>query len=369
MGKRELIIVLGFVVAGVVVYQLTAPPLKEGERGFSLSRIFSGIRKEMTANSASATIAKTGTLPVRPGVTEVRLSAARSVPLTIIGERRQDIGYEMSVESTGPDEATAREYAGRATITDDDLGEAQKLSIHFPQEGQQTAQLTLRVPSGLLIRLENAGRVRISDVRAVSLRNLAGGTTISNVSGAVSGSHRSGELTVTSVGSVDLALSASRARFSEISGAIQLTARSGECTISKSSGAVEVEMMNGVECTITEHAGPVRVSGETGSLRVALPSKDLMVDVRRMRVEVTLAAAIPLTVITTDEPLKLTLAGPPGITIDAAATDGGTIRASDFALEPTRQDRESRLGAPVGGGGPRVVLRNIRADIVIGLRK
>jgi hypothetical protein len=30
---------------------------------------------------------------------------------------------------------------------------------------------------------------------------------------------------------------------------------------------------------------------------------------------------------------------------------------------------ESRLSAPVGAGGPRLVLRNARADIVIAVRK
>jgi hypothetical protein len=87
-----------------------------------------------------------------------------------------------------------------------------------------------------------------------------------------------------------------------------------------------------------------------------------------MEVEVTLESALPATIITSAETLKLTLAGPPGVTIDAVTTDGA-IRATDFALEPTRQDRESRLGAPIGGGGPRIVLRNSRGDIVIGLRK
>jgi len=91
----------------------------------------------------------------------------------------------------------------------------------------------------------------------------------------------------------------------------------------------------------------------------------LVVDVRRMLVELALSTAVPATIITTDEALRVTLTGPPPMTIDALATDGGTVRAADFDLTPTRQERESRLAAPLAGGGPRMVLRNARADIVI----
>ena len=80
MGKRELFIILGFVALGAVAYQLTAPPPKAGERGFSLTQLFSGIRREISANASSATVTKTGTVKVRPGVTEVRVRALRRVP-------------------------------------------------------------------------------------------------------------------------------------------------------------------------------------------------------------------------------------------------------------------------------------------------
>ena len=42
MGKRELLLVVGFVIVGVVVYQVTAPPPAPGERGFSLGAVDRG---------------------------------------------------------------------------------------------------------------------------------------------------------------------------------------------------------------------------------------------------------------------------------------------------------------------------------------
>lgn len=368
MGKRELVIIIAFVAAGALAYRLTAPPPKAGERAFSLSTIFSGIKRHVRSDAASATITKTGTVALRTGVTELRLTAGRSVPLLVTGERRDDIAYELWVESSGPDEATARDYAGRTIVRDDDLGLAQALAVQFPDDGTQTARLTLRVPNQILVRLENSGRVAVSNVRAVDLRNLAGEATLSNVVGPVTGSHRSGDLTVTGAAAVNLTLASSRAKLTDIAGAIALNGRNGDCAITKSRGAIDAVITN-MELTITEHAGAIKVSGDGGALRVALPSSELAVDVKRMLVEITLVAALPGTVITSEEPLRLTLVGPPHVNLDAVSTDGGGVRAADFGLEATKQDRESRLTAPLAGGGPRLVLRNSHADIVISLRK
>jgi len=368
MGKRELVIVLAFVVVGAVAYHLTAPPPKPGEKSFSLSTIFSNIRNHVRSSAASATTTRTGTIALREGITELRLTAVRVVPLTITGEHRSDIAYELMVRSDGPDEATAREWAGRVTVVDDDLGLAQSLTISFPDEGSQSGRLRLRVPDHVLVRLESSGQVTVSGVRAVDMRNLGGDVTLTSVVGAVTGSHRAGDLTVNGAGSVKLELSASRAKLTSINGLVTLGGRNGECTISQSRGDIDATLTN-TDLTITEQAGGIRVAGDGGALRVSRPEKNLAVDVRRMLVEVTLEAAVPATIVTTDEALRLTLVGPASFNLDAVATDGGSIRASDFGLDATQQDRESRLAAPIGHGGPRLVLRNRRADIVISLRK
>src|SRR5262245_23211458 len=111
MGKRELLIIIAFVAIGALAYQVTAPAPKEGEGRFSFAKIFSNIRNEMRSNAASATITRNGVVALRPGVTELRLASSRALPITITGEARTDIGYELIVQSNGPDEATARAWA------------------------------------------------------------------------------------------------------------------------------------------------------------------------------------------------------------------------------------------------------------------
>lgn len=367
MGKRELLIIVAFVVVGVVAYQFTAPPPKAGERSFSIRQIFSGIKREISENASSAKITKTGTIPVAEGVTELRIAAARSVPLTILGERRDDIAFEMPVESTGPDEATAKTWADKVAIRTDDLGTALALGTYFPDEGTQSATLTLRVPAGLAIRVENSRQVQVSNVGAVELRNLTGDISLSDVSGTVTGSHRSGELTVAGAGSVNVTLSSSQARFRKVAASVTLTARSGECSIAESTGPITVTATNAD--VVINAAGPaIKVSGDGGSVKV-LDATDLSVDARNMVVDVeTGASSGRLTLVTTEEPLRLHLGAGPSIAIDGLAKDA-EIRATDFSLSPQVDGRESRLKVTLGSGATRAVLRNSRGDIVIARRK
>ena len=52
MGKRELILIVVFVMLGATVYQFTAPPPAPGERSFSLSGIIDEMRLEVRGNRA-----------------------------------------------------------------------------------------------------------------------------------------------------------------------------------------------------------------------------------------------------------------------------------------------------------------------------
>jgi len=368
MGKRELLIALAFVLVGAAAYQLTAPPPKEGERGFSFSRMFSGLRREIGRNAANAEHTNTGTLKVTPAVTEIRLTLARSVGLTVIGEDRQDVAYEMPVSSTGPDAAAALEYAKRVELKLDDLGSVMTLALAYPEEGSQRARLALRVPLRLAVRVEGGSPVNVSGVAGVTLVNVVGETTLSEVAGAVTGAHRGGDLTVSGAASVDLNLRASRAKITGIRNSVSIVAQSGECHVRDSKGPAEIAATS-AETSIADHAGPIRITGEGGEVRITNPARETSVDMRRADLDVSLDAPVALTLLTSDEPLRLTLDGPPDVVIDAVAGGGGTIQAADFSLTPEIDGRDARLTHAFKPGGARVVLRNPRGEIVIAKRK
>ena len=243
MGKRELLIIIAFVAVGAAVYSLTAPPAKPGEQGFSIAKVFSGIKKEISANASSAHITATGRIPAPSTLRELRVSTARSVALTIVGEAREDIEYEMPVDSTGPDEATAKEWAGLVELRRDDLGPALALSTFFPEQGTQNAALTLKVPARLTVRVENSGQIKVSNVAGVELKNPTGEVTVSGV-GTVTGTHRNGDLTVDGATTVNLNLVSSRSKIRNASEGVSINARSGECSIADSTGPIAATVTN-----------------------------------------------------------------------------------------------------------------------------
>jgi hypothetical protein len=366
MGKRELLIAIVFIAVGIAVYELTAPPAPAGQ-GFSLSRLWQNASRGVRGNRASASYTQKGTLPIPAAFEEVRVTGVQR-GVRVIGEDRRDLAYELTSESTGPDEATALATAKRMAIKPDDLGSVLAVRVAYPQDAQQWASLVLRVPSRLAIRVDGGIGVQAAGVRALRLENVMGDVVAESIAEGVTGSHRGGQLTVTGAGSVNLALNASQARFLRILHDVTLNARNGRCDLAEVHGAIVVDEA-AQQVTIVAPAGTVRVSGSSGRVTIDRPRQDVRVDVRRAEVDVTLSEAVPLTLVTTENPLRLRLGASASVTVDAIATDGGHIQAADFGLAPESVDQEQRMShafhAPGAASAPRVVLRNARGDIVI----
>jgi hypothetical protein len=365
MGKRELLIILGFVVVGVVAYQLTAPAATSSE-GFSFSKIWNAMKREVHGNPSRAEYTHTGSFEAPPTLTEVRFSDVSR--LRVIGEARTDVGYELKVESSGPDDAQAVEYAKRTVLKKDDMGTALTFRVEYPPEARQTSELTVKVPLRMTVRIQGGSRVEATNLASVRLEGVSSTAKISSIAGALTGTHRGGDLEVVGVGAVRLSLSGSQAKFEEVRQALTLDMRNSECEINQPKGSVEIEEINS-RVTITEPAGTVRAGGERGRILVTAPEAETRVDVRRAEVEVLLKAAVPMTLVTTDEELRLVLDGPPSIEIDAVASNG-SIATPGLDLKPDTAERETRLTHAFGKDATvRASLRNLRGEIVIRMVK
>jgi hypothetical protein len=365
MGKRELFIILGFVVVGVVVYQLSAPPAEDATRGFSLSTFIDRFRRQVRGNSASASVTTQQTIAISKNLSETRISGIAH--LKIVGEDRQDIEYSLTVESNGPDEATARDFASRAKLTEDNLGPVLALRLNYPREMRQVASLSVRVPSRLRVRVEGGpggSSLEVSGVADVQLDAVVGDVRVKEVAGQVTGNHRNGDLSIADAQGATLVLVSSKATFDKIRGQLTLNARNGRCRITGSAGPIDFEGTN-EDISVTASTGTLRVRGTGGSVAIDDPRSEVNVDVRRAAIDVTIARAVPVTILTTDAPLRVRLTGPPPIALDTVATDGGTIDAGDFRLTPETVDTESRVRHAFGAGVAAVALRNRRAAIVI----
>ena len=348
MGKRELFIALAFVAAAAVAYQMTAPAPKPGEQGFSFSRIWNEARREMRGNQANATAKSTGSFPASAELSDLRFESVRvgALRLRLVGEARADVAYELSVQSNGPDEATALDYAKRVRLTTDDLGRSLTMRMDYPAEYRQSATMVVRLPSRMGVVVSGAGAIEVSDVATAQLDGMGGECAVSRVAGLLSGSHRNGRLKVDGAGSV------------------KLDVRNGQCSIANVKGRIDLDEQRD-EITIANPAGPVWIGGSEGRIVLTNPRAESRIDVRRAEVEVQLSAAIPLTLLTTEDTLRLMLEGPPHVVLDAVATSA-RIQASDFDLPVDTNEKENRLMHTFGAAGaPRISLRNTRGDIVI----
>ena len=372
MGKRELLIALAFVAVGIVAYQFSAPPAKS-DQGFSLSRFFSTARQHirLQPDRAQATSTQKGTLTASSGLSEIRISHVTR-GITIIGEPRADIAYEMKVNSTGPDEETALAYAKRTALKVDDLGTSLSLAADYPSEGSQMAELTIYVPSRLSARLDNTGsaKVRATNIAGIRFESASGDAVLEKINGSVTGQFRAGTLNVSGVQSLDLSLSATSATIDGVRETTTITSRAGRCHLSHTEGAVEIDATS-TEVDIDQPAGPVHVGATGGHVTVIAPAKQADIEGKRTEIDVTMAAAVPLTLVTSNDSLRLRFRGePPPVALDAAASEGGSIRADDPRLAPTHDDGSARLTFSYGGASaPRVVMRNTSGEIVIGVTK
>jgi hypothetical protein len=363
MGKRELLIIVAFVAIGVVAFELSAPPAPES-RGFSFARFFQNARRNMRGNSAVASTTLTGDIPLAATVTEVRISGANR-GVHVVGESRTTIAYELHIESDGPDDATALDAAKRATLKQDDLGSSLALTVTYPKEGTQWGALILHVPARLAVRVSGNGGADVSGVTSVDLDQVTGTVSIREISGAVTGSHRGGDLTVERIGAADLNLVSSRATLTDIAHNVILTSRSGRVEISGAKGLIEIDETS-QEITLRNPAGSVRITGTGGRVTVDDPRQEIKIDCRRTEIDLTLSQSTPVTLLTTDETIHLTLAGAPQIALDAAASEGGSIRAEDLDLEVKPVEGEQRLAHDFGASpAVRVTLRSARGNIVI----
>ena len=116
MGKRELVLIAVFVVLGIVVYQLTAPPPPPGSEGVSLSGIFRNMKRGVQGARESATADSQQTAAVDAAVRELRVNISRSSDVTVTGEDRdrhrgRDARHGARVRSGGGQGRRERDHA------------------------------------------------------------------------------------------------------------------------------------------------------------------------------------------------------------------------------------------------------------------
>jgi hypothetical protein len=369
MGKRELLLIVAFVILGGIVYQFTAPPAAPGEQGFSLSKMIDGLRREVRGNRASAQHTITGVQAIDNDVTEMRVTLG-SGPLTIVGEERADVSAELDATSNGYDQAEADRLVREVKLKFDRAASILFLRLEFPEGGVQRVRgLTLKVPARLVVRTveTHTGQVEISKVAGVELGMARGDTNVREIKGNVTVSHRGGDLVISDAGSVKLTTRGSDVTLERIRGQVTINSQAGELKTSAIAGPIELESngtdvrLEGLESTNTM----VRVNATGGALEIRGLRSESRIDLRNTELELVLdQPAIVAVYSEGDEPMQVTLpAG--GFRLDALAREGGIRTTPDdlamrLGLQVTRAepDGEEKVLGSVKGGGPLLTLRS-----------
>jgi hypothetical protein len=369
MGKRELFIAGAFVLISMIAYQLTAPAPRPGTRRFSWATVTDTWRRRATGPRGHAEVTTRGTLPLPLTASEISIAGATTVIVNGegTGSAPAAVAWSLDVQAGGIDDDDAGRAAAAVTVSADDRGPVLALAVTGPPGppspgGRPASTLTLTVPPRMTVRIEGAMRTTVVGVAAVRLESLMGDTSISRVSGAITGSHRNGALRIIDAGTVALNTVASNATMAGVRGDTTVTMRNGACEVTDAGGAVTIDAGAGT-VTVERSRGALRLTGNNGLFTVNQPRGDVRIDARAARVVIALDAAVPVTATTSDAQMRLALAGALPIDLDAAV-EQGAITSDAIDLTPEARDGGARLRHRFGGGG-RVTLRDTRGAIEI----
>ena len=373
MGKRELLLVVCFLIVGAVVYQATAPPPDPSEPGFSFSKLVDHVRREVRGNRAVVELTTTGVHALPPEITELRL-VGPIAELDVTGEERGDAESTFFVNSRAYTDAEAAQYAKESKVVEDRAGSALILRVEFPRGGRQRGTLKVKVPARLRVRVEpGASRLTVTNVAGVEIAGTRGEATVRQVTGRVEISHRGGPVVVDGAGSIEFNGRGGSLRLTSVRGDSSIRMDGGgEINTSGLGGAVEMECRN-TEITLDKlegTRGPIRVNIIDGNVTLKGLKAETRIDGRDSTIRVEMSGPAPVAIYNVGDRVEVT--PPPGpFTLDARVIDGHISPdtfGSQAGLKVNRtgegtDNEETRLAGSVKGGGPTITIRATRGDL------
>jgi hypothetical protein len=378
MGKRELLLIVGFLIVGAVVYQATAPPANPNDKGFSFGRLIEAARREIRGNRAVADLTTTDTHALDPEVNEVRIIGWLA-EVEVTGEDRADIHSSLVINSRAYTDEEAKQFARDTTLTTDRAGSSLVFRVKYlegRQTGRQRAKLVLEIPSRFKVRVESpTDRLVVDNVAALETTTARGEATVKNVQGRVSLQRHGAPVTIEHVQALQFVGRGTELTLTGVEADTSIRLEGGgEFTASELRGALDVEARN-AEITMPKlqsTKGPIRVNLNGGSAKLHGIKADTRIDARNAEVDVVALGGAPLTIYHDGEDVVLTLpAG--GYRLDAVVTggristaDGGSLE--DLGLSSTKSESatdEVRATGTVKGGGATITIRGTRGDLTL----
>ncbi|HXH07721.1 MAG TPA: hypothetical protein VNI83_14150 [Vicinamibacterales bacterium] len=360
MGKRELLLIAGFVLLGAIVYQVTAPP-SDGA-GLSPTRTIERLRRLVAGNAASVVVERSETLDVPAEIDTLRVENVAEVRVT--GEARANLSAALRVRSTGLDPEDARRLARLTAIERRRADGRLVLGVTYPAEGRQRAILDLRVPARLALVLVRTTRAEIEGVGTAQLDDTRGELLLRAVREAVQGRHSGGRLRLSGAGRVDLAVGRATVEVEDLSAGGRIESRGGTLRLRAIRGRTVVQG-RGTAVEIAGASGPLELDLIGGRCDVRDLTGAARITARDMAmVRVHLARVAPLT-ITSEGDIDLALPPRSGVELDAHTEEGSISLPPDAAVPVVARGRGQHAAGLLNGGGALVRLRSTEGTIVV----
>jgi hypothetical protein len=366
MGKRELLLIVAFLVLGGVIYQVSAPDVPSSGRR-SWDAVFREIRSGMFGSRARHPVDLAVNLEVGPGTSTLDLGQL-SGRVEIVGEDRATIEGTAHATLVGEDAADVARAAEALQIAADRDGDRLRVRLSHPDEwrlgrqGRPAVDLRLKVPARLAVALGVAGVVEAQGVAGVSLDTARGNVTLRRIAGPVEGDQRDGMLEISGARSLDLETRRVTLRLEGIDGDVKVEAVDGGIDARGLKGRTTLDTRRAT-LEVSGQSGLLEIEGQDGRVEVRGLTAELRFDGTRLPLRVEMAAAVPVTVESTEGAIDVLLP-PGGVTLKAEA-DEGSVQAPPELPAPTRTGLKTTLEAEVRGGGPLVSLTGTRAAITV----
>jgi hypothetical protein len=367
MGKRELLLIVAFVIVGATVYYATAPSPAPGQQGLAVGTFFDRIRREVHGNRGSAEVKSTATVPLSSTITDIRIGDLRGAPLTIIGEDRADVASELNAWSNGYDDEEAKKYASATVLTTSEAGSSLAIGIDYPVPATQRASLTLRIPQRLGVRVQpSRGKIEISNVASAELLEARGQVAIREVAGRLVITQRGGRLNVEKVAALKLTSRGSTIELDGVKGEVSLQAQGGEVRARRLAGPIEIES-SGARIVLEDLDNarkPTHVNATNGEVMLSGVRGETRIDGRDSRIEVKIDQPAPVAIYNeSDQTVRVTLPSG-GVHLDAQATDG-RVSVPEGLIEVTTSGDDQRARGPINGGGPTITIRTSHSNVEV----
>ena len=365
MGKRELLLIAVFVVAGVVVWQVTAPASDPNKPGFSLQRFLNSVRTELAGQRAEVSLERSATAPVPPVVGRLVLADYRGA-ITLVGEDRDDVTALLKGTAFGAEPAETQAIADKITLALKQDGADVILLIGRPETRRRPRlQLEVKVPRRLAARLDVQGeRVEVRQIAAVDANLRFASSKVSDIAGEVKIEQRDGRLEITKAGSVGLLTRRTEVRVEQVAGRARIEATDDRVTLRTVSGPASLETRR-VEVEAEGLGTDLSATLVDGTFSARNVTGPITLESQRCRVALTVDGRSPIGIVAGDAPVDIAFPETARVTLDLEQLDGEIRLPSDSGVTVTSEEGHQTARGAIRGGGPLVKVRARQGGITI----